>query len=94
MPGRRKTKIVATLGPATDSDEAIGKLIEAGVSVFRLNMSHGEHGWVRKVAGIVRSQCKILRKPCALLMDLQGPADSHRVLENHSIFRGANRTRF
>ena len=42
----RKTKIVATLGPATESPEMISKLIAAGVNVFRLNMSHGAHDWI------------------------------------------------
>jgi pyruvate kinase len=45
----RKTKIVATLGPATDSAEMIGKLMDAGVNIFRLNMSHAPHDWVRRV---------------------------------------------
>ena len=45
----RKTKIIATLGPATDSAEMIGKLMDAGVNVFRLNMSHAPHDWVRRV---------------------------------------------
>ena len=45
----RKTKIIATLGPATDSAEMIGKLMDAGVNIFRLNMSHAPHDWVRRV---------------------------------------------
>jgi pyruvate kinase len=39
----RKTKIIATLGPATESAEMIGKLMDAGVNIFRLNMSHAPH---------------------------------------------------
>ena len=45
----RRTKIISTLGPATDSAEMIGKLIDAGVNIFRLNMSHAPHDWVRRV---------------------------------------------
>ena len=46
----RRTKIVSTLGPATDSAEMIGKLMDAGVNIFRLNMSHAPHDWVRRVS--------------------------------------------
>ena len=67
------TKIVATLGPATDTPEHVRKLIEAGVDVFRLNASHGtqeEHGtrirWVREIADNIGVHIGIL-------MDLQGP---------------------
>jgi hypothetical protein len=45
---QRHTKIVSTLGPATDSAEMIGKLMDAGVNIFRLNMSHAPHDWVRR----------------------------------------------
>ena len=45
----RRTKIISTLGPATDSAEMIGKLMDAGVNIFRLNMSHAPHDWVRRV---------------------------------------------
>ena len=50
----RKTKIVCTLGPATDSPEMLAKLIAAGANVFRLNMSHGTHEWVREVVPRIR----------------------------------------
>ncbi len=70
----RKTKIIATLGPATDSAETIGKLIEAGVNVFRLNMSHGKHDWVRRVVKDVRAIATEKKLFIGILMDLQGPA--------------------
>jgi len=70
----RKTKIVATLGPATDSPEMIGKLIEAGVNVFRLNMSHGAHDWIRRVVADIRSISAGMDRHIAILMDTQGPA--------------------
>ena len=50
----RKTKIVCTIGPATDSPEMLAKLIAAGANVFRLNMSHGTHEWVREVVPRIR----------------------------------------
>ena len=51
----RKTKIIATLGPATESAGMIARLIEAGVDVFRLNMSHATHDCVRRVVKGLRS---------------------------------------
>ena len=70
----RHTKIVSTLGPATDSAEMIGKLIDAGVNVFRLNMSHAPHEWVRRVFNDIRAESA--RRNCftGILMDTQGPA--------------------
>lgn len=71
---RRKTKIIATLGPATDSREMIGKLIEAGANIFRLNMSHAKHDWVSQVSSTIREESDRLEKGVAILMDLQGPS--------------------
>jgi pyruvate kinase len=70
----RKTKIVATLGPATSSPEMIGALIDAGVNIFRLNMSHAPHEWVRKVAATIRAASDARQKHIGILMDTQGPA--------------------
>src|SRR5882762_6815805 len=69
----RKTKIIATLGPATDSAEMIGRLIEAGVNVFRLNMSHATHDWVRRVVKDIRSAAT-RTSHTGVIMDTQGPA--------------------
>ncbi|MEM7697236.1 MAG: pyruvate kinase [Verrucomicrobiota bacterium] len=70
----RKTKIIATLGPATESPELIGELIRAGASIFRLNMSHAAHDWVRTVTDHIRSQAAALGEHVAILIDLQGPS--------------------
>jgi pyruvate kinase len=70
----RKTKIVATLGPATDSAERIGQLIDAGMNVARLNMSHAPHDWVRRVVADIRAAAKARRCSVGILMDTQGPA--------------------
>ncbi len=70
----RKTKIIATLGPATDSPEMIRSLIEAGVNCFRLNMSHATHDGVRAVVPRIRLAAKDTGKMVAILMDTQGPA--------------------
>ncbi len=70
----RKTKIIATLGPATESPEMIKALIEAGADVFRLNMSHANHDWVRNVVRTIRQTARDLGKNTGILMDTQGPA--------------------
>ncbi len=70
----RKTKIIATLGPATESEAALASLIDAGVNVFRLNMSHAAHDWVRTVVGRIRSIARDKGRHIAILMDTQGPA--------------------
>jgi pyruvate kinase len=72
--GMRKTKIIATLGPATESPEMLEKLILAGVNIFRLNMSHAPHDWVRQVTKDVRAVAKKLNRHIGLLLDTQGPA--------------------
>ncbi len=69
----RNVKIVATLGPASDDYEMIRALSEAGADVFRLNMSHGEHGEIRERHRIIRQIEKDTGRPIAILADLQGP---------------------
>ncbi len=70
----RKTKIICTLGPATEKTETITKLIEKGADVFRLNMSHATHEWVRQIVPRVRRVARKVGRPVALLLDTQGPA--------------------
>jgi pyruvate kinase len=70
----RRTKIISTLGPATDSAEMIGKLMDAGVNIFRLNMSHAPHDWVRRVVGSIRSESLKRERFSGILLDTQGPA--------------------
>ena len=70
----RRTKIVSTLGPATDSAEMIGKLMDAGVNVFRLNMSHAPHDWVRRVVSDIRAESTRRTRYTGIMMDTQGPA--------------------
>jgi pyruvate kinase len=70
----RKTKIIATLGPATESVEMLGKLIEAGVNVFRLNMSHATHDWVRRLVKDIRAAAAARQVHIGIMMDTQGPA--------------------
>src|SRR5437588_63158 len=70
----RRTKIISTLGPATDSAEMIAKLIAAGVNVFRLNMSHAPHDWVRRVVKDIRAASTAANRHAGIMMDTQGPA--------------------
>ena len=67
------TKIVVTLGPASDTPEMIRALAEAGTDVFRLNFSHGNHEEHRRRFEIVRTVEKQINRPIGILMDLQGP---------------------
>ena len=69
----RRTKIVATLGPATDSPEIIDELVSAGVDVVRLNFSHGSHEEQAKRAEQVRASGEKLGRVVGVLVDLQGP---------------------
>ncbi len=70
---RRKTKIVATLGPAVDSEDQIRALIEAGLNVARFNFSHGDHDSHRRRFAWVREVAEDLDLPVATLQDIQGP---------------------
>ena len=68
-----RTKIIATLGPATAEKKIIERLILLGVNVFRLNFSHGDHDFHAKLIKNARSAAEKLKKPIALLQDISGP---------------------
>jgi pyruvate kinase len=73
MPIDRRTKIVATLGPSSDSRERLRALIEAGVDAVRFNLSHGTHEGHSERAWLVREIAAEIGRPIALIADLQGP---------------------
>ena len=73
MPVDRRTKIVATLGPSSDSRERLRALLEAGVDAVRFNLSHGTHVEHSEKAWLVREIASELGRPVALIADLQGP---------------------
>ena len=77
-----KTKIVATLGPSTDSLDAIRQLIRSGVSVIRLNMSHGTHQQHADRIQRVREAAREQDAQTAILIDLQGPKIRLGAFEN------------
>ena len=73
MPTRKKTKIVATLGPACSSKEVIKDMIDAGVNVFRINFSHADYTDVKERIDIIRELNDEFGYTTAILADLQGP---------------------
>lgn len=94
MRRQRNVKIVATLGPASDTYDTIRALHEAGADVFRLNMSHGSHDDIRAKHYIIREVERDLGSPIAILADLQGPklrvgtfADGPHALQDGAAFR-------
>jgi len=70
----RKTKIICTLGPATEDTDVLRQLIEEGADVFRLNMSHAHHRSVREIVPRIRQLADEVGRPVAILLDTQGPA--------------------
>jgi pyruvate kinase len=69
----RRTKIVATIGPATQSKEVLRQLIQAGATTFRLNFSHGDHSYHQQSIRLIRQIAFELNQPVGILQDLQGP---------------------
>ena len=69
----RKTKIIATIGPASGNEKILSKMIKAGVNVTRLNFSHGDHKMHGEMLGLVRSVSKKTGIPVAVIQDLAGP---------------------
>lgn len=69
----RRTKIIATLGPAADSREMIERLMTRGANVFRLNFSHGDHSYHRTLIKRIRAIAARLDMPIAILQDIPGP---------------------
>lgn len=72
-PPFRRTKIIATLGPATESEEMLARLISAGVDVVRLNMAHAKHDWTRQIIRRIRSAATKAGREVAVMMDIKGP---------------------
>ncbi|MEM0951488.1 MAG: pyruvate kinase [Cyanobacteria bacterium P01_H01_bin.74] len=72
-PCLKRTRIIATLGPATENQETLKELVQRGVNVFRLNMSHGDASHQDKRIKTLQAIIAELDEPVALLADLQGP---------------------
>ena len=89
----RRTKLVATLGPASGNPTMIARLFEAGADVFRINMSHSSHDRLRELVGMIRAVEATHSRPVGILVDLQGPklrvsgfAGGSVVLDNGATF--------
>ncbi|MEH2375642.1 pyruvate kinase [Nostoc sp.] len=81
----RRTKIVATIGPATSSPEILKAIIEAGATTLRLNFSHGTHADHQRSIRLIRQTAFELNQPVAILQDLQGPKIRLGKFDNGSI---------
>jgi pyruvate kinase len=79
----RATKIIATIGPATSSEERIAQLVSAGVDVFRLNFSHGTHESHAEAIGRIRDAAQRAARSVAIMQDLSGPKIRTGPLRNH-----------
>ena len=73
MPTNKKTKIVATLGPACSTKEIIKEMIDAGVNVFRINFSHADYTDVKQRINTIRELNEEFGYTTSILADLQGP---------------------
>ena len=94
MPKVKKTKIVATLGPASSSEEVIEKMIHAGVNVFRINFSHADHDDVAERINIIRSLSEKYKTYTSILADLQGPKLRVGVIEEGAIVEPGDTVEF
>lgn len=79
---KNKTKIIATIGPASNNRETLEKLIRAGVNMVRLNFSHGSYEQHGDVIKLIRSLSRSMNQPVGILLDLQGPKVRTGKLEN------------
>jgi pyruvate kinase len=80
---QRRAKIVATLGPSSNTEPIIRDLVHAGVDVIRLNFSHGSHEGKLAIIQIIRKISREMRKPLCILGDLQGPKIRTSTLIDH-----------
>jgi len=69
----RRTKIIFTLGPATESEEMLEKMIAGGADIIRLNMAHAKHDWTRTVIRRIRAVSARIGRDVAVMMDIKGP---------------------
>lgn len=85
---KKKTKIVATIGPASRDKETLMALMDAGMNVCRLNFSHSDHEWHRESLNNIRQAAQEMKLPIAIIADLQGPRIRTRVDEELELVEG------
>jgi pyruvate kinase len=90
----RHTKIIATLGPATQSKEMLSSLILAGVDILRLNMAHASHQWVQDAMWFIREVSAEVDRHVAVMMDVKGPEIRTGVLEQPIEVKAGDRFEF
>ena len=81
----RKTKIVCTIGPASDTEEIMTGLCKAGMNVARLNFSHGTHDEHQRIIDLIKKVRSELKVPIAIMLDTKGPEYRIKTFKNHKI---------
>ena len=81
----RKTKIICTIGPACRNEQMLGDLIDAGMNVARLNMSHGDHEWHGQTIAMLKRLRSQKGVPLAIMLDTKGPEIRLRKFESGSV---------
>jgi pyruvate kinase len=88
----RHTKIIATLGPATESRESLSRLILSGLDVMRLNMAHGSGDWVTSLVRRIRETSIEAQRHVAVMMDVKAPKSAQAPSLSQSTSRQENRS--
>jgi pyruvate kinase len=94
MPERKKTKIVATLGPATSKKEVIKKMMQEGANVFRINFSHADYEDVKERVKMIREIGDEMGTTSAILADLQGPKLRVGVMKEEAVVQPGDQVTF
>lgn len=81
----RKTKIICTIGPASDNEETLKQMFRAGMNVARLNFSHGTHEEHQVKFDLIKKVREELNLPIAIMLDTKGPEYRIKTFENHSV---------
>ncbi len=81
----RRVKIVATIGPATSNEQALGSIIDAGVDLVRINGAHGDTASIKSRVELIRSVANAKQKHIGILLDLPGPKMRVGIIENEEI---------
>jgi pyruvate kinase len=84
----KQTKIITTIGPASESKEVLYAMLQAGMNVIRLNFSHNEHAWHGEIVQRVRELSQETGRPIGILADIQGPRIRTRVAEEIAVKQG------
>ena len=81
----RKTKIICTIGPASDNEETLSKMCEAGMNVARLNFSHGTHEQHQEKIDLIKRVRSKLNLPIAIMLDTKGPEYRIKTFRDHKV---------